>query len=154
MPPQGLPFAAVFDLKSQKKCVISHLMFEFCRKYTKLLIPILLGLFLVTFVIDDYGDGQRNMKIFFTECVSEIEADESECEDDDFSGDAFLGQVTLELQGTVCIFFSMMQLSSSKQSAEEFRGLVRRHAPRSNMIYNRLYKNGMGLIRFMPFFYF
>ncbi len=129
-------------------------MLEFCRKYTKALIPILLGLFFVTFVIDDYGDEPRKMKGVVAECFAEMEADETECEEDDFAEEASCGQPSSGLQGKTCIFLGTMQLSSSKQSAEQFRGLVRRYAPRPISTYNQLFNNGMDLFRVCAIFYF
>ncbi len=146
-------FAAVFIWQSQKQCVILHPMFEFCRKYTKLLIPILLGLFFVTFVIDDYADEPRKMKGVVAECLVEMEADESECEEDDFAEEANFGQYSLIPNGIACIVLGTMQPSSSKQSAEQFRGLVRRYAPRPILTYINLNNNGMDLFQVCAIFH-
>lgn len=128
-------------------------MFDHLRKYTKLLIPILLGLFFVTFVVDDYGNEPRKMKGVCMECIAEMEADESECEEDDFAEEANLGQYSLIPNGIACVFFGKMQLSSSKQSAEQFRGLVRRYAPRPISTYINLINNGMDLFQVCAIFY-
>ncbi|MBR5911721.1 MAG: hypothetical protein IKZ55_07025 [Bacteroidales bacterium] len=128
-------------------------MFDHLRKYTKLLIPILLGLFFVTFVVDDYGNEPRKTKGVCMECIAEMEADESECEEDDIAEEASWGQPSSGLQGKTCIFLGTMQLSSSKQSAEQFRGLVRRYAPRPISTYNQLFHNGMDLFRVCAIFY-
>ena len=129
-------------------------MFDHLRKYAKLLMPILLGLFFVTFVIDDYADEPRKMKGVVAECLVEMEADESECEEDDFAEEASWGQPTSGLQGKAWVFLGTMQLSSSKQSAEQFRGLVRRYAPRPISTYNQLFNNGTDLLRVCAIFYF
>ena len=129
-------------------------MFEHCKKYVKLLIPILLGVFFVTFVIDDYGDEPRKMKDVYTECISEIEADESEWEENDLPEDIFLEQQNLGLQETMCIFLGKMQPSPSKLSAKQFRGLVRRYVPRPISIDNQLFKNGTDLFQVCAIFYF
>ena len=131
-----------------------HPMFDHLRKYAKLLMPILLGLFFVTFVIDDYADEPRKMKGVVAECFAEMEADESECEEDDFAEEANFGQYSLIPNGIVCIVLGTMQPSSSKQSAEQFRGLVRRYAPRPIPTYNQLFNNGMNLIQVCAIFYF
>lgn len=129
-------------------------MFEHCRKYVKLLIPILLGVFFVTFVIDDYGDEPRKMKDVYTEYISEMEADESEWGENDLPEDIFLEQQNLGLQETMCIFLGKMQPSSSKLSAKQFRGLVRRYVPRPISIYDQLFKNGTDLFQVYAIFYF
>ena len=116
--------------------------------------PILLCLFFVTFVIDDYADEPRKMKGVVAECFAEMEADESECEEDDFAEEASWGQPTSGLQGKAWVFLGTMQLSSSKQSAEQFRGLVRRYAPRPISTYNQLFNNGTDLLRVCAIFYF
>ena len=124
------------------------------KKYVKLLIPILLGVFFVTFVIDDYGDEPRKMKDVYTECISEIEADESEWGENDLPEDIFLEQQNLGLQETMCIFLDKMQPSPSKLSAKQFRGLVRRYVPRPISIYDQLFKNGTDLFQVYAIFYF
>ena len=129
-------------------------MFDHLNKYTKLLIPILLGLFFVTFVIDDYADEPRKAKGVIAECFAEIEADESECEEDDFAEEAIFRSYSLITNGIVCVFLGTMQVSSSKQSAEQFRGLVRRYAPRPIPTYINLIYNGMDLFRVCAIFYF
>ena len=83
-----MTIAAVFIWQSQKQCVILHPMFDHLRKYAKLLIPILLGLFFVTFVVDDYGNEPRKMKGVCMECIAEMEADETEWEEDDLAEEA------------------------------------------------------------------
>lgn len=128
-------------------------MFDHLRKYTKLLMPILLGLFFVTFVIDDYADEPRKMKGVVAECLVEMEADESECEEDDIAEEANWGQPALGLKGKACAFLGTMQLSSSKQSAEQFKGLVRRYAPRPIPTYYQLFNNGMGLFQVCAIFH-
>ena len=128
-------------------------MFEHCKKYVKLLIPILLGVFFVTFVIDDYGDEPRKMKDVYTECISEIEADESEWEENDLPEETLLEQPNLGLQETMCLSHGKMQLSSSKLSAKQFRGLVRRYVPRPISIDNQLFKNGTDLFQVCAIFY-
>ena len=128
-------------------------MFEHLRKYAKLLIPILLGLFFVTFVIDDYADEPRKTKGVVAECFAEMEADESECEEDDFAEEASSGSYSLIPNGIMCIILGTMQLSSSKQSAQQFRGLVRRYAPRSISTYNQLFNNGMDLFQVYAIFH-
>lgn len=129
-------------------------MFDHLRKYAKLLMPILLGLFFVTFVIDDYADEPRKMKGVVAECLVEMEADESECEEDDFAEEASSGSYSLIPNGIACVFLGTMQLSSSKQSAEQLRGLVRRYAPRPIPTYNQLFNNGMDLFQVCAIFYF
>ena len=129
-------------------------MFDHLRKYAKLLMPILLGLFFVTFVIDDYADEPRKTKGVVAECFAEMEADESECEEDDFAEEASFGQYSLIPNGIACIVLGTMQLSSSKQSAEQFRGLVRRYAPRPIPTYIDLINNGTNLIQVCAIFYF
>ena len=116
-----MTFAAVFIWQCQEQCVILHPMFDHLRKYAKLLMPILLGLFFVTFVIDDYADEPRKTKGVVAECLAEMEADESECEEDDFAEEASFGAYSLIPNGIACVFFGKMQLSSSKQSAEQYR---------------------------------
>ncbi len=128
-------------------------MFEFCRKYTKLLIPILLGLFFATFVVDDYGNEPRKMKGVCMECIAEMEADETEWEEDDLPEEAYLGKYSLEINGTECVFLCSMNLSSSQLSAEQFRGLVRRYAPRPIPTYINLNNNGMDLFQVCAIFY-
>ena len=149
-----MTFAADFIWQCQKQCVILHPMFDHLRKYAKLLMPILLGLFFVSFVIDDYADEPRKMKGVVAECLSEMEADESECEEDEFADEASFGSYSLMPNGLARVFLGTMQLSSSKQSAEQFRGLVRRYAPRSISTYNQLFNNGMDLIQVCAIFYF
>ena len=117
------------------------------------MIPILLGLFFVTFVIDDYADEPRKTKGVVAECLAEMEADESECEEDDFAEEASFGSYSLIPNGIACVFLGTMQLSSSKQSAEQFRGLVRRYAPRPILTYNQLFNNGMDLFQVCAFFH-
>lgn len=128
-------------------------MFDHLRKYAKLLMPILLGLFFVTFVIDDYADEPRKTKGVVAECFAEMEADESECEEDDFAEEVSSGSYSLIPNGITSIVLGTMKLSSSKQSAEQFRGLVRRYAPRPISIYNQLFNNGMDLFRVCAIFY-
>ena len=128
-------------------------MFDHLRKYAKLLMPILLGLFFVTFVIDDYADEPRKMKGIVAECFAEMEADESECEEDDIAEEASFSPYSLIPNGIACIVLGTMQLSSSKQSADQFRGLVRRYAPRSILTYNQLFNNGMDLIQVCAIFH-
>ena len=128
-------------------------MFEHLRKYAKLLIPILLGLFFVTFVIDDYADEPRKTKGVVAECFAEMEADESECEEDNIAEEASFSPYSLIPNGITCIILGTMQLSSSKQSAQQFRGLVRRYAPRPILTYNQLFNNGMDLFQVCAFFH-
>ena len=128
-------------------------MFDHLRKYAKLLMPILLGLFFVTFVIDDYADEPRKTKGVVAECFAEMEADESECEEDDIAEEANWGQPALGLKGKACAFLGTMQLSSSKQSAEQFKGLVRRYAPRPIPTYIDLIDNGTNLIQVCAIFH-
>lgn len=128
-------------------------MFDHLGKYAKLLIPILLGLFFVTFIIDEYADEPQKTKCVFAESFMETDADETECEDDDFAEEATFEHYSLIPKGIDCIFIDAMQLSSSKQSDEQFRGLVRRYAPRSAMTHIDLLKNGTDLIRVCAVFY-
>ena len=128
-------------------------MFEHLRKYAKLLISILLGLFFVSYVIDDYADEPRKMKGVVAECIAEMEADESEYEEDDIAEEASSGSYSLIPNGITCIVLGTMQLSSSKQSAQQFRGLVRRYAPRSISTYNQLFNNGMDLFQVYAIFH-
>ena len=128
-------------------------MFDHLRKYAKLLIPILLGLFFVTFVIDDYADEPRKTKGVVAECFAEMEADESECEEDNIAEEASFSPYSLIPNGIAYVFLGTMQLSSSKQSAEQFRGLVRRYAPRSISTYNQLFNNGMDLFQVYAIFH-
>ena len=128
-------------------------MFDHLRKYAKLLMPILLGLFFVTFVIDDYADEPRKTKGVVAECFAEMETDESGCEEGDFAEEVNWEQPALGLQGMACAFFGTMQLSSSKQSAEQFKGLVRRYAPRPILTYNQLFNDGMDLFQVCAFFH-
>ena len=128
-------------------------MFEFCRKYAKLLMPILLGLFFVTFVIDDYADEPRKTKGVVAECLAEMEADETEWEEDDLPEEAYLGKYSLEINGTEYVFLCSMNLSSSQLSAEQFRGLVRRYSPRPISTYINLINNGTNLIQVCAFFH-
>lgn len=129
-------------------------MFDHLRKYAKLLMPILLGLFFVTFVIDDYADEPRKMKGIVAECFAEMEADESECEEDDIAEEASFSPYSLIPNGIACIVLGTMQLSSSKQSAEQFRGLVRRYAPRPIPTYIDLINiNGTNLIQVCAIFH-
>lgn len=128
-------------------------MFDHLRKYTKLLMPILLGLFFVTFVIDDYADEPRKTKGVVAECFAEMEADESECEEDNFAEESSFSPYSLIPNGIAYVFLGTMQLSSSKQSADQFRGLVRRYAPRSIPTYYQLFNNGMGLFQVCAIFY-
>ncbi len=128
-------------------------MFDHLRKYAKLLIPILLGLFFVTFVIDDYADEPRKTKGVVAECFAEMEADESECEEDDIAEEANFGQYSLIPNGIARIVLSTMQLSSSMQSAQQFRGLVRRYAPRPILTYINLNNNGMDLFQVCAIFH-
>lgn len=129
-------------------------MFEHCRKYTKWLTLILLSMFFVTFVIDDYGVEPRKMKGVCTECFTEMDVDETECEEDELAEEACIGQYAMEIQGIICVFRNSMHLSSSKQSFEQFRGLVRRYAPRPILNDIELFKNGIDLLlRFMPFLF-
>ena len=129
-------------------------MFDHLRKYAKLLIPILLGLFFVTFVVDDYGNEPRKMKGVCMECIAEMEADETEWEEDDLPEEAYLGKYSLEINGTECVFLCSMNLSSSQLSAEQFRGLVRRYAPRPIPTYINLNNNGMDLFQVCAIFLF
>ena len=115
--------------------------------------PILLGLFFVTFVVDDYGNEPRKMKGVCMECIAEMEADESECEEDDIAEEASFGAYSLIPNGIACVFLGTMQLSSSKQSAEQFRGLVRRYAPRPILTYINLINNGMDLFQVCAIFH-
>ena len=128
-------------------------MFEFCKKYTKLLIPILLGLFFVTFVVDDYGNEPRKTKGVCMECIEEIEVDETEWEEDDFHEETYLGKYSLEINEMECVFLYSMNLSSFHLSAEQFRGLVRRYAPRPVSTYNQLFNNGMDLFQVCAIFF-
>lgn len=129
-------------------------MFDFCRKYIKLLIPILLGMFFVVFVIDDYADEPQKTKGFFTECFAEVDVDETEIDEDDIAEEPRCGQCVFSPQKARSVFLCTLHISSSKQSDEQFRGLVRRYAPRPFVIYTELFNNGMNLLGFMPFFYF
>ncbi|MBR0176530.1 MAG: hypothetical protein IJQ11_03790 [Bacteroidales bacterium] len=131
-------------------------MFDHLRKYVKLLIPILLGLFFVNFVIDDYADEPRKTKGVIAECFAEMEADESECEEDDLVEEAAFSSYSLIPNGITCIVLGTMQLSLSKQSTEQFRGLVRRYMPRPLPTYITLIINinGMNLIQVCAIFYF
>ena len=129
-------------------------MFEHCRKYVKLLIPILLGVFFVAFVINAYCGEPRKMKSVYTECISEMVADESECEEDELVEIEGEKLYSLEINGIVCAFFYPIQLSSLKLSEKKFRGLVRRYAPRPNSTYNQLFKNGTDLFQVCAIFYF
>ena len=116
--------------------------------------PILMGLFFVTFVIDDYADEPRKTKGVVAECLAEMEADESECEEDDFAEEASFGSYSLIPNGIACVFLGTMQLSSSKQSAEQFRGLVRRYAPRPIPTYiDPINNNGTNLIQVYAIFH-
>ena len=128
-------------------------MFDHLRKYVKLLIPILLGLFFVNFVIDDYADESRKTKGVIAECFAEMEADESECEEDDLVEEAAFSSYSLIPNGITYIFLGTMQLSLSKQSTEQFRGLVRRYTPRPLPTYITLIINGMNLILVCAIFY-
>lgn len=128
-------------------------MFDHFIKYTKLLILILLGLFFMTFVIDEYADEPQKTKCVFAESFMEMDADESECEDDDLAEEAIFEQYALIPKGIDCVFIDAMQLSSSKQSTEQYRGLVRRYAPRPATNYINLFKNGTDLIRGCAIFY-
>ena len=87
------------------------------------------------------------------ECIAEMEADETEWEEDDLPEEAYLGKYSLEINGTECVFLCSMNLSSSQLSAEQFRGLMRRYAPRPISIYNQLFNIGMDLFRVCAIFY-
>lgn len=129
-------------------------MFEFCRKYNKLLISILLGVFFVAFVVDDYGDEPQKAKGAYTECYAEMEADDTEWEDDDLPEEACFGNFSLEINGMEYVFLSSMSVSSSHLSAEQFRGLVRRYAPRQNSTYKLFFIYGMNLYWICAIFLF
>lgn len=126
-------------------------MFDFCRKYIKLLIPILLGLFFVAFVVDDYADEPQKTKGFFTECFAEVDVDEAEIDEDDIAEEPSCGQYVLSPQKARSVFLCTLHISLSKQSDEQFRGLVRRYAPRPFMTYTKLFNNGMNPFGFVPF---
>ena len=76
-----------------------------------------------------------------------------EVEEDDFAEEASSGSYSLIPNGITCIILGTMQLSSSKQSAQQFRGLVRRYAPRPILTYNQLFNNGMDLFQVCAFFH-
>ena len=129
-------------------------MFEYCRKYKNILILILLSLFFITFVIDDSGDEPRKTKNVCLECSEEFEADDTEWEDDDLPEEACFEKYSLEINGIEYVFLFSMCVSSSHLSAKQFRGLVRRYAPRSNLTYNQHFNNGMNLYQVCAIFLF
>ena len=128
-------------------------MFEHCRKYSKWLMLILLGMFFVSFVIDDYGYEPRKAKGVCMECIAEMEVDETECEEDDLAEEASFDFYSLENNGIGVVFLCSMRLSASLLSAEQFRGLVRRYAPRPISTYNQFFNNGTDLFQVCAIFY-
>jgi hypothetical protein len=129
-------------------------MVEYCRQHTKWLILILLGLFFVTFIINDYNNEPRKAQSACTECVAEVEVDDTEWEEDDLIEEGKWGLYSMEVNGIVCIFLNPMRLSPLKLSADQFRGLVRRNVPLPNSTYNQFFKNGMNLYQVYAIFYF
>ena len=136
------------------KNVHLHPMFNLCRKYEKLLTPIMLGLFFAAFVMDDYSDGQRMSKGLLTEYSLEIDADETDCEGDNFTGESGLGLLIPAVQEVKCVFTAVKELPSCPPSAKQFRGLVRRYAPNPASIYTEFFHNGIDFFRVYAIFYF
>ncbi len=128
-------------------------MFDLCRKYAKLLMPIVLGLFFVAFVMDDYADEAQKTKSVFAECLVELDADESDCDENDIAEEASFKLQIPETAGTFCVSLPTQELSSCTQSVKQFRGLVRRNAPNPASTYIEFFHNGIysfsGLCHFL-----
>lgn len=128
-------------------------MFDLCRKYAKLLIPIVLGLFFVAFVMDDYEDEAQKTKSVFAECLVELDADESACDENDIAEEASIKLQIPETAGTFCVSLPTLEPSSCTQSVKQFRGLVRRYAPNPASTYIKIFHNGIdsfsGLCHFL-----
>ena len=118
-------------------------MFDLCRKYAKLLIPIVLGLFFVAFVMDDYEDEAQKTKSVFAECLVELDADESDCDENDIAEEASIKLQIPETDGTFCVSLPTQELSPCTQSVKQFRGLVRRYAPNPASTYIEFFHNGI-----------
>ena len=118
-------------------------MFDLCRKYAKLLMPIVLGLFFVAFVMDDYADEAQKTKSVFAECLVELDADESDCDENDIAEEASIKLQIPETDGTFCVSLPTLEPSSCTQSVKQFRGLVRRYAPNPASTYIEFFHNGI-----------
>lgn len=127
-------------------------MFDLCRKYSKLLIPTLLGLLFTTFIMDDFTNEERKATGVLTEYSVEIDADET-CEEDDFSEEPNLKLQIPEMEETLFIFLPAVEHSSCTQSVKQFRELVRRYAPNHASTYMNIFHNGIdsfsGLCHFL-----
>lgn len=128
-------------------------MFDLFRKYAKLLIPIVLGLFFVAFVIDDYADEKQKTKDIFAECLVELDADESDCNDNNVAEVPNIRLQIPEIECALCVSLPTQELSPCTQSVKQFRGLVRRNAPNPASTYIEFFHNGIdsfsGLCHFL-----
>lgn len=118
-------------------------MFDLFRKYAKLLIPIVLGLFFVAFVIDDYADEKQKTKDIFAECLVELDADESDCNDNNVAEVPNIRLQIPEIEYALCVSLPTQELSPCTQSVKQFRGLVRRNAPNPASTYIKIFHNGI-----------
>lgn len=118
-------------------------MFDLFRKYAKLLIPIVLCLFFVAFVIDDYADEKQKTKDIFAECLVELDADESDCNDNNVAEVPNIRLQIPEIECALCVSLPTQELSPCTQSVKQFRGLVRRNAPNPASTYIKIFHNGI-----------
>ncbi|MBR0304039.1 MAG: hypothetical protein IJQ94_00130 [Bacteroidales bacterium] len=117
------------------------------------MMPIVLGLFFVAFVMDDYEDEAQKTKSVFAECLVELDADESDCDENDIAEEASIKLQIPETAGTFCVSLPTLEPSSCTQSVKQFRGLVPRYAPNPASTYIEFFYNGIdsfsGLCHFL-----
>lgn len=118
-------------------------MFDLFRKYAKLLIPTVLGLFFVAFVIDDYADEKQKTKDIFAECLVELDADESDCNDNNVAEVPNIRLQIPEIECALCVSLPTQELSPCTQTVKQFRGLVRHNAPNPASTYIKIFHNGI-----------
>ena len=118
-------------------------MFDLFKKYAKILISIVLGLFFVAFVIDDYADEKQKTKDIFAECLVELDADESDCNDNNVAEVPNIRLQIPEIECALCVSLPTQELSPCTQSVKQFRGLVRRNAPNPASTYIKIFHNGI-----------
>ncbi|MBR1426997.1 MAG: hypothetical protein IJ581_06045 [Paludibacteraceae bacterium] len=109
-------------------------MIPFIRKYASLLVLVLMSVFAVALVLDEYGDCRRAAQDVLIETCAEIEADDYEWDEDgtdNWDGRDNVQSSDVRCTKVLCLEDSTTGLNAvSLSSNEQKRGLVRRYAPR------------------------
>ena len=124
---------------SKKSCtfatnLLHNTQMQVIRNMTVWLMPLLLALFVVAWVADEYNDAQM-MRSVLVEMCEEVDDDDAEWEEDDKPLTVEMPACMLVMNANVCLFGmgDGYLCVAAKQSGSLRLGQVHRHAPRNSL---------------------